>query len=281
MGAGWKGRVIDWKEPATWVPAVSRWVSPYLNGLGIRHLKALGHQNLSWDDCSWRTNIAQEVFRIDIEEVTARLGNALKPAFAETSHGCLTADAGEYHRLGLLRNDPRRLEDEVRRMVREEDAFSRFRPDLEKRIARNPSRDGDAGRVFVALDDRALVEAAGQYLIYGSEWILGLLGAPEELCQRGVPTLVKVRLPLLAANEYDRRALAEALLQEWTRTKVNGSTDVPVITLDFMLRTDVPRAWVTGHHHPDWVRDPLLQFDVRHFPDTSCRECRQGQRAPD
>ncbi|OYQ36803.1 hypothetical protein CHU95_03260 [Niveispirillum lacus] len=273
--------MIDWKDPSTWVPAFSRWVSPYLNDRGIRHLNALGPKRLHWDDPDWRTRIAQQAFRIDVEEVGTRLGSALKPAFVETHHGCLTADAGTYLRLGLLRNDPDRLEEEVRRMVREEDAFARFRPDIEARIARNPHRNGDAGRLYLALDDRALVEKAGHYLIYGSEWVVGVLGACEELRGRGTPTLVKVRLPLSAASEYDRRELAEALLQEWTRIKVNRPNDVPVTTLDFILRADVPPAWVTGHSHPERVRDTLLHLGFRHYPDAACRECRQEPRPPD
>lgn len=277
----WKGRVIDWKDPSTWVPAVSRWARPYLNDRGIGHLNALGCRKLHWDDPDWRTRIAQQAFRIDVEEAATRLGSALEPALVETYHGCLTADAGTYLRLGLPRNDPDRLEEEVRRMVREEDAFARFRPEIEQRIARNPYRNGDAGRLYAALDDRALVEKAGHYLIYGSEWVVGVLGACEELRGRGTPTLVKVRLPLSAASEYDRRELAEALLQEWTRIKVNRPVDVPVTVFTFMLRADVPPAWVTGHRHPELVRDPLVNFAVRHYPDAFCRECRQEPRAPD
>lgn len=280
MGAGWKGRLIDWKDSTSWAPAVSRWIRPYLNARGIRHLAALGYHDLCWDDPEWR-DIAQEVLAEDIEDVAVRLGNALEPASVAAYHGCRTVDAGDYHRHGIIRNDPDRLADSVRQLVQEADAFAAFRPGLEDRIARFDAKDRDTGLVYAVIDDRALVELGGQYLIYGSEWVLCVLGdARDQLRQHGVPTIITVRLPLSATTEDDRRELASALLQEWARIKVNRPTWVPRKDFSFILSADVPASWVVGHRHPTRIPDAFEQLAARHYPDAACRHCQAGAPAP-
>lgn len=133
MSAVWRGRVIDWKEPKSWMPIVSRWVRPFLNERGIRHLQRMGEQDICWDDSDWLKK-TQTVLQFEVEYVVDTLADALSFAAARTFHGCRTDDAGTYRRIGIRRNDPAVLADEVRRIVSEEDQLAYLRPAIEQRL---------------------------------------------------------------------------------------------------------------------------------------------------
>lgn len=274
MSAIWRNTIIEWKEPKSWVPAVSRWLRPFLKAHGIRHLQRLGEQEICWDDSDWLKK-AQEVLQTDVDDVIADLGDALSFATARTYHGCRTEDAGLYHRAGIRRNDPAVLADEVRRIVREEDQLAYLRPVIEQRLRDFDSTDRDIGRLYLVMDDRGLTGRAGHYVLYGSEWLQCVLGfgAHEPLRRRGFPTILAVNLPLDMVTSQERKQLAGTFLQEWTRIKVNRPDWVPELDFTFCLREDIPGEMIVGHFHPEVVHDPFYQNTKRHFGQQRCLGC--------
>ena len=188
----------------------------------------MGELDICWDDFDWLKK-TQGILQFEVECVVELLADALSFAAAQTYHGCRTADARSYHRDGIRRNDPAVLADEVRRIMREEDRLAHLRPVIEQRLRDFDGWDRDTGRLYLAMDDRSLTNCAGQYLIYGSEWILCVLGfeAHETLRRRGIPTILAVSLPLSMVTSHEREQLAETMLQEWTRIKVNRPDWVP------------------------------------------------------
>jgi hypothetical protein len=275
MSAIWRSTTIIWKEPQSWVPPISRWLSPSLAKLGVRQLQKLGEQELCWDDPDW-LKITQSVLLDDVECVIREMGDVLAFATVRTYHGCRTKDADSYHRFGIRCNDPDFLVDETRQIVAEEDGLAFMRDSIEQRLARFDGKDSDTGRVYLGLDDRGLIEFGGHYLLYGSEWIQRVLGfkAHYTLLQRGTPTIIVVDLPLSVTRSTDREHLARHLLQEWTRIKVNRPDWSPKVDFSFCLRRDVPPEMVVGHSHPQQIRDPLHGNIVRHSPSLHCLACR-------
>lgn len=274
MSAIWRNRIVNWREPNSWASALSRWLRPHLNERGIRHLQGMGEQDICWDDSDWLKKL-QDVLKFDVEYVVRHLADALSIASARAYHGCRTVDAGLYHKGGIRRNDPVALADEVRRIVREEDQLAHLRPVIEQQLQDFDSTDRDTGKLYLVLDDRALTSRAGHYLLYGSEWVQSVLGwgAHESLRRRGVPTILAIDMPLSMVTARQREALAKALLQEWTRAKVNRPDWVPELDFTFYLHEEIPGGMIINHSHPEVIRDPFYQNIERRTPRQSCPAC--------
>ena len=275
MSAIWRRTIVNWKEPqSTWASVTSLWLRPFLNKKGIRHLQRMGEQDICWDDSDWLKK-TQNILQFEIEYVVERLADALSFATSRTYHGCRTDDFGLYSKEGIRRNNPGILSDEVRRIVKEEDRLAYLRPIIEQRLREFDSRERDTGALYLVMDDRTLASRAGQYLLYGSEWVQCVLGfeAHETLRSRGVPTIIAVDLPLSMVTSHEREQLAKALLQEWTRIKVNMSDWVPELDFTFCLQDDIPSEMITGHFHPEKIRDPFYQGIVRRIDRRSCVAC--------
>nr|WMC98893.1 hypothetical protein RAR13_09425 [Aminobacter aminovorans] len=274
MSTIWQQTIIDWRKPKSWISPLSRWLRPFLNECGIRHLQRMGEQDICWDDHEW-LKTAQDVLRFEVEYVIERLSDALSFGTALTYHGCRTDDAGIYHRAGIRRNDPAALADEVRRIVREEERLAYLRPVIEQRLQDFDYKDRDTGRLYLAMDYQGLTDGAGHYLLYGSEWVQCVLGfeAHETLRRRGVPTILTVDMPLSMATSHERQLLAEVLLQEWTRVKVNRPDWVPELDFTFCLRMDVEGTMIVNHFHPEVICDPFYQNIRRRVSQQTCPNC--------
>lgn len=223
MSRIWQNKVISWKEKASWIPTLSKWIRPFLNERGIRALRQMGEQDICSDDWAW-LDITQTILSWETESVIQNFADAIVSAKLVTYHACRTENAGVYHSNGIRLNDPAALADEARRIVGEEDGLAFKRPTIEEDIKSFDAFERDTGKLYVVVDDRSLVEDSGHYLLYGSEWIQALLGwsAHEVLRRRGAPTIFMVELPLAEATPHELEQLARVLLQEWTRVKVNA-----------------------------------------------------------
>lgn len=134
----------------------------------------------------------------------------------------------------------------------------------------------DEGRLYVVADDQALIKHAAHYLIYGSEWISAVLGHSYRhvLKQDGVPTLLKIDMPLRISSLFTRREFAAKMLREWTRLTCNRSDWSAPIDFTFILQTDIPPEWVVGHSHPSALADPLEHYRAYRTPISECAHCR-------
>jgi hypothetical protein len=235
----------------------------------------MGKLDICSDDPKW-LEVAQEILLTEIDNVFDELGDALTLATIRTYHGCRTADVGSYQELGILLNDPLKLAAQVRRIVKEEDELAYLRPTIEQSLKAFDSA-GRAGQLYLAVDDRSLTNSCGHYLLYGSEWIQCVLGwgAHTQLRQRGVPTVISVDLPLNVTTSGERRELAEVLLQEWTRIKVNKPKWVPELDFAFCLNESIPGAMIVGHFHPETIYDTFYSIERRLGPQ-SCPACTHG-----
>jgi len=273
-----ENRMVRWDAFPTWAPMIDRWLAPYFVDDHLRLLKAVDPKPHYVDDPIWVDEVLQSVLKEDAEFVVETVVGELVTQFIHAFHGCRTKDASPYHEHGILLNDPEILTEQLRTIVREEEGLEHFRPKVEALIAKFDSRDRDTDRLYLSADERSLIEDAGHYLIYGSEWIQCVLGwgAHTVLRERGVPTIVDVCLPLNTQSSQTRQELAGKLLHEWTRARVevrNG--DIRDIDFSFILREAVPSSWVLSHHHPAYVPDPYYHGTKRVTRDPTCPACRK------
>lgn len=265
---------MRWKEPSTWQPPLSDWLVPHFRDGGLEALSQLPEQDLCWDDSDWLDEVLEPCLAQDIETVVEALATAIDRATLRVFHGCRVADASVFHQQGIKLGGAATLLAEVRTLVAEEDDLASMRPRLENILA-GVDVDYEADQLFVVADDTFQLKYAGHYMLYGSEWILSLLGfgAHDVLRRRGVPTMVEIDLPMSRLTPGLRANFAEALLQEWVRLEVNGATFIPPLDFTIMLRAPVPAHQIVGHFHPEALRDPFHQNILRKTAVKTCPAC--------
>jgi len=74
-------------------------------------------------------------------------------------------------------------------------------------------------------------------------------------------------------TSHEREQLAENLLQEWTRIKVNRADWVPELDFTFCVREDIPNALIINHFHPEVICDPFYMNMVRRVELRKCPSC--------
>jgi hypothetical protein len=269
-----QGRLVHWRDRATWFSPLESWLEPLWAPSGKDSLRACRPLDLCWDDCEW-LEVLERSLTADIETVQEALADRLELAVLRAFHGCRVLDAGVFHRDGLKINDPARLEADVRKMVSEEEDLAWLRPTIDQRLAEFEHRERDTGRLYVCADDGPQLEHIGHYLLYGSEWVQVLLGwsGHRVLRRRGSPTMVTIDLPLRLATPGTRRAFAATLLQEWTRVFVNGPTFVPNLDFTVILDQDLPASMVVDHYHPTVVKDTFHGYHPEPTLNPRCPGC--------
>jgi hypothetical protein len=275
-GPALSAAVIRWPRPETWVSSLSAWLRPRL-GTGARErLREHDTSDFYIDGSEW-LELLQSELRIELDEAVSGLADVLERARVRTFHGCRTDDAGKYFRHGLRMHRREELAEELRALVARNERFAWLLPRLEDRIAELERSFGsiDEGRCYVVLDDRALLERAAHYLIYGSEWMCAVVNGRVlgPLLEHGVPTMLEIELPLQFASPSQREQLARKLLHEWTRQIATRPKRVAVVDFTFALRLDLDPEFVVGHYHPKVLHDPLNAYRLYRPKHTSCRYC--------
>lgn len=177
-------------------------------------------------------------------------------------HGCRPVDVKVYYRDGLRRHGPAIL-DQARRIFRAQGIPG---PSIETAIA-DTALHIDQGRVFLALDDRSLINHAGHYMIYGSEAVMavgatlvrqGYPGAQAALMQVGRPTLLTCELPLSSLSDHSVRQLAESIYDEHRLARGRQRSVARRRDHTVVVHADIPGTAVRSHRTPpaipDWHR---------------------------
>lgn len=271
----YQSTIFDWKDSKTWCPTISEFAQRYAKINGLENLGSIGFQEISWDDCAWLDKL-RDALNIDLDDFINGLSNYLIGFKVRTYHGCRTTDVYEYLKNGILLNDPKKLKKIVSRMVNEEEAFLELRDRVDLLLEEFKSTNRDIGKLYLVLDDRFLISEAGHYLLYGSEWIMCLLGTYfyPALRSRGIPTIFSVAMPLNLISQSNRTELAKILLQEWTRIKINSLGIIPKKDFTFVLNEIIPPEMIEGHYHPRFLYDPHCGGVKRENKIITCSCCK-------
>lgn len=234
-------RVFSWKDRATWP---SEW--PQLEcAPDDPHVKLLGQQMKHLYD------------------------------YVRSYHGARPVDMQSYYETGLRPADDYEL---IRyaKSIYCGDASLGVSEDEVDIVARN-LKYSNSGRLFLALDDRALIERAGHYLIYGSEYVMALgielAGERADDVQRilksaGIPTMFVLNTPTARMTDSDLSQLA------WFIGTNQSTTTGPEI-IDFTIELDcaLPPECVLSHYHPTEVPDHHNHGIPYEWPDPEIHAC--------
>lgn len=234
--------------------------------------------DLYQDDSEW-IGMLESSLLAGFEETCVDFAEHLESFDLRVFHACRPIDVGEYIRGGLsvASWESRRhgLVESIRDLKISTTDADLLMQSFEEAA---PEDDIDIDAVFVAVDNRHLIQSCGHYLILGSEWIAAYLGQAyySALRERGIPTLLHLRLPLSWTSSQARAELARELFREWTRLTALRESSVRDIDFTFRLTTAIPPENLLDHTHPEQIPDPHHPQGwgrIWRNPNTRCPHC--------
>lgn len=176
-----------------------------------------------------------------------------------TYHGCRPTSTATYYQQGLLPADREALERKAHEF------YAQFFADtvLDKHLPVIFQELGTTshGCIHVVLDKRDLLEFSAHYLLYGSEFLVGVgaslarLTGIDKRCalkESGEPTLLHVDLPVSLVDDTHLCELAAAISTAKAEHAVAMQRDFTIT-----LRSPIPSSCIVGHEHPVGLKDPL------------------------
>lgn len=124
-------------------------------------------------------------------------------------------------------------------------------------------------RIFVVLDDRQLLEYAGHYAIYGSEYLIAVsnhiqhefgIGGKDYLKKFGTPSVFEILLNIEDIVEQDLRALVTEINNAIYNDEISDFID-----FTFELYKPVEPDAVMKVYHPPYIKDPLNGYIIYQF----------------
>ena len=245
---------IIWKDFKTWDPLIREVLTRDLAPGIVVKIQERDTSSYGPDSWDWRDLLA-EISGIPLEKLASDLARKLSASRLRVYHGCRPVDINSY-----LTNGIRilRQEDFVKEMREFINADPRLAGvDLDKKLKEYP-REYDQGKSFLTFDDRMMIEWAGHYLIYGSEWKAVLLGRSNWgiLLEQGTPTMLLIDLPGSFVPENILEQFARDLLLEWTRHIARPADPVNLKDHGVELERDLEPKYIVGHEHPIQLKDP-------------------------
>ncbi|PCJ17946.1 MAG: hypothetical protein COA96_17375 [SAR86 cluster bacterium] len=138
--------------------------------------------------------------------------------------------------------------------------------DEQIKYAQQEIGDFHNGSLFVVVDDDELLQHAGHYAIYGSEYLLGItnrishkyeiVGA-ENLRKFGVPTIFEIELPIEKFTDFDVSCLVREINNYIYSDEIEESID-----FTFELCQPIQGSYIVNYYHPNNIADPTNQFKV-------------------
>jgi len=240
------GRVFDYRDHAEWLPRVAGAVGSLGSDGAVDH-------PVVWSE-EWPWTEDQGVLlrdRIFSHYDSIRAG-----------HGARPEDVGSYHRVGI-ESFPDGLEpqDLLRQLLHRHDV--ELVEEAVRKASEQVTESARCDRVYLVIDDRALLQRFPHYLTYGGEYVLGLLVAyceaaeqsdmRELLTRQGRPTIVIANIPVSVVTAGVLSALTLELLAGWLdHVRLRDQWPGPrLFDCCIQVPGSVPREWVVDHWHPE------------------------------
>lgn len=212
-----------------------------------------------WDTYEWYEPLRIEAGIEDHEDFLREFGLKLPSLFGKLRgvHLCRPTDFQAYKNRGILRLNPLEMQVDLMAFLKSEHpeltdeaiqwAIDRASKQIELREA----------KVFFGIDERFMLEHAGHYAVFGSEYQLAIaaqLGSGERdyrqtLRRRGRPAYVVIHLPMSVLDDKDLEGLAGDLLPAAISSFHLGLERPFATGSGWDIDIDVPSEWVQDVVH--------------------------------
>ena len=234
-----------------------RIMSDLLDSTVLQELKKHPPRYFRSDKLDWLNSTIRKVKGGDLPDSLAVLTERLQSGFSHIRayHGCRPVSIASYKEEGIKASDISALEQEAYRIFPD-------RSRVEKAL-REWNKDGDLaypnhnrGRVFFCVDLRELVEQCGQYLLYGSEFLLCLASAVnghDVLRRRGSATAIECDVPIGWMPYAFQTELAGELLREICERSCDKRYQPDMFEFGFYIQRTLPPENIVGFLHPSGI----------------------------
>jgi hypothetical protein len=256
---------LIWKKGRTWLPFVSRVIDPLLRKDARKKIRGYDTSDFYDDNSEWLKLLGQQL-TIGVDVAVKRLAAALVQTSMRTYHGCRPKDVRTYFEQGLRIHCRQELKAQFQTLIPDNALLSTKQEEVLEDKFRN-------GKLYVVVDDRYLVDFAGHYMIYGSEWLMAVLPYHRDLLlESGTPTVLEISLPLARVDFKTRIELARYMLLEWARQLVRNG-EIILFDFSFMFKENLPRELIVSHFHPGEIRNPLEKMAPYPVDISQCAIC--------
>ena len=261
-------RIFIWKDFTEWKPVLEGMFSDILTTDFIDIIR----QNESCiegdDDGSFEKLIKEEMSSIITLEKVSDFRNQY--SHIRVYHGCRPVDVQSYYRDGIKPCEEMR-EIQIDRF--REIFLSGDYPELTEEMLQKSIEIADnhphAPGVHLCIDDNCMIEWYAQYLIYGSEYLCGLVSnLPVENVEkyravlRGIdkPTFLVIDLPntIDFVKDYDVCKILDRMLRQWVYNIAHNGTKTGTFDFGCVIMKALPPEYICSHFYPRKIRDDLM-----------------------
>jgi hypothetical protein len=262
-------RVLEWRTFNLWSKQFLEITKDLLNEKVLDKFRAEhAFDGIYSDNIRWLEEIVKsvvpEVADGNLEgELTRRLMKYYSAVRA--FHAGCAQDVSSYYEKGLIPLDTEAAAAAVKSHFLGGDFPELSESDLDA-VIRDTSLETIEGRVYFNLDERFLIEHCGHYLLYGSEYVVGLATSlckdragdyRKSLKNVGRPTMFICDIPWSLISDGTKSALTQTFVAELFRHLKFPSYRPSTIDFGFSIQHRLPPSQIAGHYYPEGVRDPI------------------------
>lgn len=262
--------VWHWNDFPSWEGTIWELLSPIVNKDIRQAFKRQPPKYVVSDDLRWLDKIIRRVTKVDADSLEF-LADALLRHFTHirATHGTRTSDVSSYYKQGI-----RPLDLVEKNFLAEQIFLSGEFPSLTKEdldgAIEKMSRGAEsvrAGKVYFEANETMLVEECGHYMLYGSEYVIGIAarlsgrGKPDYrqvLKKRGEPMIFRCDVPLIMLRRDLVNELAGSAIEFVFERLLNPNyCDFKHRGAGFPIYEPLPPEYIVEHVSPVIKHDPI------------------------
>ncbi|ACK55085.1 hypothetical protein Tmz1t_2349 (plasmid) [Thauera aminoaromatica] len=260
---------LIWEDAQTWMAKVERLLPAIFNDSVVSQLRQEECDDVTTDDLSWLSRLLPG-YLSDAHELRSKILEELRSCFTHLAahHGCRPASLESYTSFGIRPLDAESALEALIKRVCDDHSPSPTEEELRSASAQVDPRYRE-GRVFFEASRRHLVEHCGHYLLYGSEYAIGILrnvsseiDYAQLLKLQGRPTLLTCEVPLNWLQWGTLEELTGSLVATYFKRRLEPQYMHPQRGegFGFEIFRALPPEFIVQVSHPDHVRDPIALY---------------------
>jgi len=260
---------LFWEDSKTWIPTLEIVLPDIFNDEVTRRLVLDPPEYITTDDLQWLADLLPQHLS-DAYNLRNEVLKSLRSHFTHlvAYHGCRPLDFNSYKERGIVPLDPAAAKRELLQRICEADVSG---PTKEQLLLACKSTDASyrEGRVFFEASRRLLLDFCGHYLLYGSEYAVGILrsiSSTKDYAQilklQGQPTLLTCEVPISWLKHATQEELAGSLIGAYFSEKLTPDYVHPSngMGFGFEIFRSLPPALIVQVDRLDFVRDPISGY---------------------
>ncbi len=259
--------IWDWQSFSSWRDAVWELMADVIDPDVKNAFRLSPPKNVVCDDLEWLDEVIWSVKGeyVDSKELLShRLRHRFKALRA--FHGSRPNNVESYYSQGILPLEPKIFHE----LAQELFLRGNF-PELNHEILEHAIQQVDTvtrkSVVYFEANERDLIDNCGHYMLYGSEYLLGIASClkgsrdyRQVLKRIGTPTVFTCDVPLTLLSAHTIGEFAGMSLEMiFEDLLYDDYSPAPYRGAGFRIATKLPPSCIVGHYHPKGVCDPLEQ----------------------